>query len=538
VQAASVFGQQFSLAGLRHLIGDPGYAYGARIAHFLARPRGESSLFAHRLIRDAVYDSLLRSRRRELHRAAADWYAGRDAVRRAEHLERAEAPMAPSAYGEAAEAEAAALRYESALRMAERGLALARTTEERRDLTMLRAEYLRELGRARESIAAFREVIGLATDELVRCRAWIGVAAGVRLLGGHPEGMAALDEAEPLARRHHADGELARIGYYRGCLLFTTGDVGGCLEQHEQARQAAVRAGDPEWEAWALSGLGDAHYGRGRMRLALEHFRDCRALCHRHGLGRAEVGSIHMIGVTRRYLNEFREAIDDLRAATTVAASVGNRRTEMVALNILGEVLVDHGDLDGAYAALGKGLAIADAFGNRRLRAYFLCQLGRALRHDDRRRDQAEPILAEALALSRETGVTFIGPRVLAAKALVTASGPARREALAEGEAILRSGCLAHNALWFYRDAIEASLNAGEWAVAERHAAALEAYTRPEPLPWAELFIARGRALAAHGRGRRDGTTVQEFRRLRDEADRIGLLAALPSLDRALRTSA
>ena len=49
-------------------------------------------LFAHALIRDAIYDTLVRSRRRELHRRAADWYAERDPVLRAEHLERAEEP--------------------------------------------------------------------------------------------------------------------------------------------------------------------------------------------------------------------------------------------------------------------------------------------------------------------------------------------------------------------------------------------------------------------------------------------------------------
>ena len=38
-----------------------------------------------------------------------------------------------------------------------------------------------------------------------------------------------------------------------------------------------------------------------------------------------------MIGVTRRYLNEVREAIDDVRGAADMAAKVGNARTEMVA---------------------------------------------------------------------------------------------------------------------------------------------------------------------------------------------------------------
>jgi tetratricopeptide (TPR) repeat protein len=528
LQAASILGQQFSLDALRHLVESPGYACTGLIAHFLVRPQAKGFLFAHALIREGVYESLLQARRRGLHRRAAQWYAGQDAVLRAEHLERAEEPEAASAFGEAAVAEAKALRYERALALAKRGLALARTTDERLGLTMHRAEHLRELGRAKDSMAEFRDALGLTADEMTRCRAWIGVAAGVRLLGGDAEGLQAL------ARRHQADRELARIGYYRGCLLFAAGEVDACVRQHEQARAAAVRAGDPEWEASTLSGLGDAHYARGRMRLALEHFRRCRTLCHQHGLGRAEVGSTHMIGVTRRYLNEFREAIDDLRAAASMAAKVGNTRTELTALFILGELLTDHGELEGAYAHLDRALAAADALGNRRFRLYVLYELGRALWYDERRRGEAGRVLTEALDLSREVGMTFLGPRVLAATALVTDSDPARRETLDEGEAIVRAGCLAHVGLWFYRDAIEASLIAADWAGAERYADALEEFTRPEPLPWSEFLITRGRLLAAVGRGRRDKETRQGLERCRDQARGLELLTPLPAMEQAL----
>jgi hypothetical protein len=123
---------------------------------------------------------------------------------------------------------------------------------------------------------------------------------------------------------------------------------------------------------------------------------------------------------------------------------------------------------------------------------------------------------------------------VLAAKALAAGSEPARREALAEGGAVVHAGCLAHNVLWFRRDAIEAALNAREWEVAERHAAALEEYTRAEPLPWSDFFIARGRALATHGRGEGAAGLTVELIRLRDEAERVGLRSALPALEAVL----
>jgi hypothetical protein len=41
-------------------------------------------------------------------------------------------------------------------------------------------------------------------------------------------------------------------------------------------------------------------------------------------------------------------------------------------------------------------------------------------------------------------------------------------------------------------------------------------------------------ALAAHGSGRRDPEIASALRRLRDEAERVGMRAALPALERGL----
>jgi predicted ATPase len=182
LQAASVLGQRVPHDALRHLLEDPGYDAGRLVRHHLLRPRADDFLFGHALIQEAVYGALLKTKRRELHGRAAAWYAGHDPVLRAEHLDRAEAPEAAGAYAEAAEAENAAFRFERALRMAERGAALARAADERLRLGLLRADLLRELGRAEEAIGAFRDMLALASaDEIAACRTWIGIASCVRL---------------------------------------------------------------------------------------------------------------------------------------------------------------------------------------------------------------------------------------------------------------------------------------------------------------------------------------------------------------------
>ena len=105
---------------------------------------------------------------------------------------------------------------------------------------------------------------------------------------------------------------------------------------------------------------------------------------------------------------------------------------------------------------------------------------------------------------------------------------------MAEAEKLLGGDCVGHNYFWFYRDAMQACLNAGEWDEVGRFAAALEAYTRPEPMPWSEFFCARARALAAHGRGERGEALAQQLTRLADEAERVGFHTDLPAIREAL----
>ena len=128
----------------------------------------------------------------------------------------------------------------------------------------------------------------------------------------------------------------------------------------------------------------------------------------------------------------------------------------------------------------------------------------------------------------------FCGPIAFGVLALATTDPEVRASALAQAEAVLASGCMSHCYLWFYRDAIETSLLQDEWEQAMRYASLFEDYTQAEPLPWSDFVIARGRALAVFGSGKRDASTKQEIQRLRDVAGYVGFKTALPSLEQAL----
>jgi tetratricopeptide (TPR) repeat protein len=311
------------------------------------------------------------------------------------------------------------------------------------------------------------------------------------------------------------------------------GNIEGCLEQHGRALDFAREAGSPESEARALGGLADAEYARGQMRTANGHFQQCVALAREHGFGRIEVANLSMRGVTRYYLGELESSLEDILASAEAAARVNHNRAEMIACLCVHYCALEIGDWLLLKEYTERAAILIKRLGARRFEADCLHFQARGYVEEGRRMEALE-ILREAVAISRDTGIAYCGPRVLSELALATDDPEERVRAIEEGEAILKSGAVAHNYFWFFRDVMEAALNIGDWNATESYAQALEDYTRAEPLPWSDFFIARGRALAAFGRGGRDAATIDELRRLRGDADRTGWTTSLPALDGAL----
>jgi len=520
LQAASVFGQRFALGGLRALMEDSVYAPRRLVEHALLRPMGDEFLFGHALIRDAVYSTLLRSRQRELHKRAASWFGERDLGLHAQHLDRAEDPSAPQAYLAGARDEAARYRYEHALAMIERGTFLARNSNDRFALTCYRGELLHDMGEVADARIAYEEALAQSQDDADRCRAWIGMAAVKRVTDDVPGALADIERAEGVARRLSLLGEAARAHFLHGNLLFPRGDLEGCLREHRLSFDLARQAGSAELEAAALGGLGDAEYARGRMLSAREHFGNCIELSRRHGFGRIEVANLPMFAFMRLFAGETRAALAEALAAIEMAAKVGHRRAEAIAHHAAYNARHSLGEFAAARANVDAALELARQLKARRFEAEALA-FGAELDRLAGRRSEAQIAICEALAISEETGMAYFGPIYYGIQALIEEDETPRRAALSNGEALLSGNTLAHNHLLFRRDAIEVSMLLRDWDEAERHAAALEDFVRPEPLPWTAFLVARARAFAAFGRGCRDAQLDSELQRLRSEGERL-----------------
>jgi tetratricopeptide (TPR) repeat protein len=372
---------------------------------------------------------------------------------------------------------------------------------------------LREGGRAQDSLNAFERALSEAASARERCRAHIGIAAANRLLSRTEPALAALAAAQPLAEAEDLVLEESQIHYYRGNIFFAQGDATACLGEHQAALAAAERADSNEWRARALSGLGDAHYSACRMGTALSAFEQCVALCYAHGYGRVALPNRIMIGHCLLYQQRTPQALATIEEARRIALQAENPHTAMFATQSLGLVLTHNGRSQEALKYLPDALAQARALAARRYETNVLILLAECALWEGRR-GEALALAQDAVALSRELGMGFNGPYALAVLARATDDPALRAAALAEGEAVLRTGSVGHNRVWYYRAAGDVHIEAGSWVEAQQCADTILAATSAEPLPLVEFIAARLKALAAAGRGERGPPLRGKFERL------------------------
>jgi class 3 adenylate cyclase/tetratricopeptide (TPR) repeat protein len=531
LNAASVLGQRFRIEAATAVAGSEVYDPRALIDSGLIREFGGDLLFSHALIRDGVYQTILRNDLRRLHRNAADWFRPTDALLTAEHLGKAASPEAPAAFARAAQEAADGRRLSAALALVERGLALDPAPQLRVRLNLMAGDLLRDLGRGEASVAAFRAALADSTAPEDAVEARIGLIGTMRI-------MDRLDETAPLfeeaAREAEASGQfaaLSKLHYLQGSIRFPRGDFRGCLEAHMNALSYAEKVDSPELKARALSGLGDAYYAQGRMFRAHDVFERCLDLCTRHDLVAVEAANRFMLGTVRIYMNQTEDALREALQSAALAQKAGLLRPEIVSRLTAGWVLHSLARREEARAEVARGLAAAAELGARRFEPFLKETLVRVLLSEGRDAEAAA-LADEVLAQTRELGaMTFIGPWVLATAAM-TRSGAAADALLDEGEALLASGCVGHNFFRFYVYGILSCLDRGELARVRRYADALAAYTAAEPTPWSDFYVALGRAGADAGEGRNDA--LPRLRRLEEEAHRAGLVTSRDRIARIL----
>ncbi len=530
---AAAIGEQIDAELLGDALDGAAWTPGPAVAAGLLEPDGAGHRFAHALVRDAIYAALGDEERRAIHLTLAS-HLRRPGLR-AEQLERASDPRAASVYLEAARHEDEAARMTAARAFLERGLALDPDDETGLELHALGGRIDVDEGRAEEGRQAFDAMLALAKTPIQRGRALVGIVSASRLRSRLEEAEAPLREAESLADEHGLEGLRGLCAYYRGCLLFSRGEVQECLLQHERAAEHARRSGQPRTEALALSGLGDAYYAQSRIATALGVIDRCVTLAREHGYGRIEVANLFMVGALRALENDIEQGLEDCLEAARMASRVGNRRAQMLAELNVGMCLTPQGRTEAALAHIEQAKHIATQMDARVFVGMIRAFEARAHRLGGDL-EQARRSALAALDVARSGSMRFFGGVALGALARSAQGDEERASALREGEELLAGACVSHNYFYFYEDAIETCLETAQWERAEGYADGLDAATDAEPIARCSVVGTRARVLSRLGRASSEPVTRSELRQLRETLATVGMRPLLARVDDALAT--
>lgn len=534
VQTASVLGQRFTQDEIDHLFEERGAALQPLIDAVLLRRAGNHYEFVHALVRDATYGTLPKSRRRTLHVKAADWFAGRDKILAANHLDQAQDPRAVDAFDEAAQSEWSIYHYDNAIVLNARAVALAEEGTRKAELLTRRGEMLLETGQIAPALEVWPDALRLAeSDRALFCRANIGFAQSLRLSDRFDDAFAALDRADAIAEDERLLRELSRSHHLRGNLLFPKGRLSECLAEHQKALDFARAAGSIEAEIRALGGLGDGYYANGRMLSAYDAFSRCVKLARQEGFGRIEVANLPMWAIAAISKGEWREAYDCVREALELGERAGARRAQMIAHHCGYFTKFEADEIEIARDHAVKSDEIAIALGAKRFEGeskMFFAEMALIAE----RWDEARHYANWAYKLCEETGLNYMGPIVLGMLAELAGSESERQAHIAHARAILKAGAPIHNHMYFNNHMMTASLKRGEWEAAEGFAQAMADHTAKEPFPWANFLIDRARILIRVGRGERNEAVKAELARVAGLGRDYNFIRATHALDEAI----
>lgn len=536
LQAASILGQRGSTEALAAVAGSQ-YDPAAIRNRYIVPVDGGEFRFTHALVRDAIYDTLLGPVRRNLHARAAAYFAGRDLPLHARHLALAGDPGASDAYRAAAALAMDMAAFDLAAELAAAGLTLSPQPATVSDLALMQGRALASLGQTQDAIAAFGRAIQSAGDGVSRARAEIALASALRVVERSDEAFQLLAEAETRLENTEALSDLADLWSLRGNLHFPRAEIAECSAAHEQALVFAEKSGAVDHIARALGGIGDAAYAAGTLHRAIWAFDRCVELAEKHGRLAIVAANRNMKTISRIFAGPVAGLEPEAEAAIAAARRIGHARAEIIACHAAMCIRLFNGKPADALPYFDRAQALSERIGARRFIAENLAFLGEALRQLGRTAE-ARTKLEEALALSRETGMHYVGPLTLGYLARASSDDAARRRALiVEGAALVANNRLAHNLLFFRMNAIDCTLQDGDLIAVRRHADALEAGFRDDPLPFVDFLVARARALVRYRAGPAGQEVTEALRREVETGRRLGYLALLPEMEEALASS-
>jgi tetratricopeptide (TPR) repeat protein len=534
IHAAAVLGDRFDPAALQALLDNPRYSWTGLLQAGLLRVDATELVFAHALIREAVQRSLLVEAQRLLHSRAAAWFAERDPLLWALHLERAESPLAAEACRVAAEDRLKRYRPAEALPLVDRGLTLTTDADGRAALLVLKGDALFDAGQMREALGAYQAALAADGSARNRCLALLGSAQARRVLDELVPALADVAAAQDLAEAGGWIDVQARCRYTRGNIYYPMGRVEDCRIEHLASLELANQSDNTEGKARALGGLADAEFASGHMLACTQYAQQCVEESRRIGLGRVEVANQPMWAFGLLHMFRPRETLAIARDSVAVAAAVGQRRAELVAQLAMLHALLELCEFEEGRVHVNKSLEIVHHLEAPRFEAHCLAILAE-FEWEMGEYTKARDLVTKALEVARTTGMTYYGPSILGLSAKYADTEEARSSFMSEAEVALGGHVLAFNQFGVRNFLIDVGWQRSDPGYIEEQCKGLETAVDQHQWPWVEFTVRRGRVLAAALSGRPSPVFAAEARALIDWAARVGARRRVPTLEVALK---
>lgn len=350
-------------------------------------------IFKNTLLRDTIYENVLKRQRRRYHARAAEWLiahsgerVGETAGLIADHLERAGQDTQAAIY--LAQASEHALRVSAlheAAAFTRRALALLPAgSPERIPLDIQGGETLVNLGEHALARQYFEEGLALARQygedrHAATAQAHLGWSAQEQ--GQYDQARAWLDESLALARKVGDSTGIARALGNLGWLELRTGNFAQARLHLSESRKLYQALGHQRGMAHTLNGLGLVANNLGEHAEARTHFTEIlniyRQLGHR--MGTAAV--LNNLGETARLQGDHTTALAYYQEGLEIARQVGAQYLVAIQLDNLGHTAQALGDCAAAQQYHREGLKVAQTIDATPLALDNLAGLANILAH-------------------------------------------------------------------------------------------------------------------------------------------------------------
>lgn len=317
--------------------------------------------FKHAMLRDVVYETVLKRERAGYHARVAEWLENISGARRSEYL-----PQIAEHYAKAGEVAQADRCFEQA---GDQAMRVSAFTDAVRFYQQVHspnatclvklAEVHRYLGEFPAARAILEQARNAARTDVERATALASSGEIARMLGNYTEAQQILARAVPLARASGDQLTLCRALYALGGVNWRVGNLEDARAVLEESVTLARTLGDVTLELFALNRLAMTSASTDEEERL---YHQVYALAVTAGDRKGMMTALNNLGVMMGYQDQVK-AGDYYRQALAIARELGAQQDIALYLMNLATVDIQLGRFDAVRAGLQEGLTLAIRLG-------------------------------------------------------------------------------------------------------------------------------------------------------------------------------